>query len=1333
MLDFLRISEKKPKRGTVVVYPKFLIRKTKDLMTRGGDFYAVWVEDKNVWSTDENDAISLIDNEIDKYVSDHKEEYSFKYDTVIVSYMYDASSCMIDNWHKYCQKQRRDAYTLLDETLIFANMESTKKDYATKKLPYPLLEGRMDNYLKLMNTLYSDTERHKLEWSIGGVVCGASKTIQKFVVLYGSGGTGKSTVLNLIEDLFDGYYAVFDAKALGSSSNSFALEAFKSNPLVAIQHDGDLSKISDNTRLNSLVSHEMMTVNEKFKTAYANKFICFLFMGTNKPVKITDAKSGLIRRLIDVSPTGNLLPGSEYRKAVAGMKFELGAIAKHCEQVYLDDPTFYDAYIPKLMLGASNDFYNFIEDSYFTFLEEDGVTLTAAYAMYKTYNEEANVKYPMPKRAFKEELKNYFETYNDRITINGVRIRSYYEKFKHEKFEAVESTEEVNKPKEIIFDGVTSEFDKLCAQCPAQYTTKDGSPLSKWINVKTTLKDIVTSKLHYVQVPNNHIVLDFDITDEDGNKSLPLNMEAALKFPQTYTEVSKSGAGIHLHYIYEGDVSKLSRVYDDHIEIKVFTGNSSLRRKLTKFNSLPINSISSGLPLKGETKVINFKAVKNEQAIRTLIMRNLNKEIHSSTKSSIDFIFKILENAYDGSVSYDVNDLRNAVFAFAASSTNQSEYCMNLVGSMQFKSKTESTDISEDDKSKIIFYDVEVFPNLFLINWKVEGKGKSIVRMINPTPTDVENLIQFKLVGFNCRWYDNHILYGRLLGYNNKKLYELSQKIINNKPNAHFGEAWNISYTDVYDFSSKKQSLKKFEIELGIHHKELGLPWDQPVPESKWLQVAEYCDNDVIATEAVFNARHSDWVARKILAELTGMSVNSTTNSLSTKFIFGNDKTPQAQFKYRNLGEVTEDCDKIVFTKSGRLYDNFANDEYTIFNKHNEPVFPGYKYEYGVSTYRDEVVGEGGYVYSEPGMYKDVALLDIASMHPTTIIVENLFGKYTKRFKEVVQTRLCIKHKDFKTVKTLLNGVLEQYLNDEEAISTLAYGLKMVINPVYGLTSAKFPNAFKDDRNIDNIVAKRGALFMINLKHAVQERGFTVAHIKTDSIKIPNATPEIIEFVQEYGKQYGYNFEHEATYSKMCLINDAVYIAKDASDGHWTATGSQFAVPYVFKTLFSKEDIIFDDLCETKAVTSALYLDLNEKLPDVTSEEKERAKIWKSLLSDTPVSNEEEKKLESKLEQLDNIISGGHCYKFIGKVGRFTPMVDGCNGGHVLRETKATATKAAGYGYANGTKGYRWLESETVKGLNLEKGIDRSYYNKLVDDALACIQKYGDAESFMAN
>ena len=902
MLDFLMISRRSTKKG-VEIYPKFIIKNSSDLMIRGGDFYAIWIEDKGLWSTDEQDAIRLIDRELENYLKEHEQYLD---GTVTVKYMWDAESGTIDSWHKYCQKQMRDSYHTLDESLIFSNTNTTKEDYASKRLNYPLEPGDYSAWDRLISVLYTPEERHKIEWSIGAIVTGEAKYLQKFMVLYGSAGTGKSTILNIIQQLFEGYYSVFDARALGSSSNSFALEAFKTNPLVAIQHDGDLSRIEDNTRLNSLVSHELMTVNEKFKAAYSSRFNCFLYMGTNKPVKITDAKSGLIRRLIDVSPSGNKLGRNEYNDIMGRVKFELGAIACHCADVYNENPGAYDDYIPISMMGASNDFYNFVLDSYPIFRDDNGVTLKCAWEMYKTYCEDAKVPYPFSRRIFKEELRNYFHDYQERYTLeDGTRVRSYYIGFRTDKFEDEEQEPkiEVVEKKDILeFTSEVSILDKECSDYPAQYATEQGTPKYKWDNVTTTLKDINTKELHYVKVPENHIVIDFDIPDENGDKSLERNLEAAAKWPPTYGEYSKSGKGVHLHYIYSGDPKKLSSIYSDHIEVKVYTGKSSLRRKLSKCNNLPIATISSGLPLKGEDKVVNFDVVKTEKGIRTLIKRNLRKEIHPGTKPSIDFIHKILDDAYNSDLVYDVSDLKPAVLSFAASSTHQSEYCIKLVKKMQFKSKEVENPVIKVSEDKIIFYDIEVFPNLFLVNWKFEGEDQKVVRMINPKPAQIEELLKFRLVGFNCRRYDNHIMYARMMGYSNEQLYKLSQKIIT-QGQGFFGEAYNLSYTDVYDFAAKKQSLKKWEIELGIHHQELGLPWDQPVPEERWVEVAEYCDNDVIATEAVFNALQGDFTARKILAELAGMTVNDTTNSLTTRIIFGKERHPNLVYTDLATGE----------------------------------------------------------------------------------------------------------------------------------------------------------------------------------------------------------------------------------------------------------------------------------------------------------------------------------------------------------------------------------------------------------------------------------------------
>ena len=1300
MLDFVKIVTTRPKNGRPEVSPKFIIKKSEDLMIRGGDFYAVWVESRGLWSTDEQDVIDLVDAEIDNYILENKA--SFEDNPPIRKYMWDADTGTIDKWHKYCQRQSRDNYHPLDETLIFANTPTKKENYASKVLSYSLSKGDISAYDRLMSVLYSSEERRKIEWAIGSVVAGDSKTIQKFMVLYGAAGTGKSTVLNIIQQLFDGYYCVFDAKALGSASNSFALEAFKSNPLVAIQHDGDLSRIEDNTRLNSLVSHEYMTVNEKFKSTYTNRFNAFLFMGTNKPVKITDGKSGLLRRLIDVAPSGDKLSIKEYTHCMDQIKFELGAIATHCMAVYKDNPNMYDAYIPKVMLGASNDFYNYVVDSYFVFKEEDGISLNRAWEMYKTYCEEARVPYPMPKRQFKEELRNYFREYKDIYQMeDGTSYKSYFYGFKTDTLDVVDFEKnpgvEIEK---IKIDCTKSIFDEEYSECLAQYAKEDGSPRYKWDKVTTKLKDIDTSKLHYVRVPLQHIVIDLDLKGDDGEKSLEKNLEAASKFPHTYAELSKSGKGVHLHYIYNGDPEKLSRIYLPNIEVKVFSGKSSLRRQLTKCNDAPIATINSGLPLKEETPVINMKTVQSEKGLRRQIIKCLNKEYHANTKPSIDFIVKILDDAYNSGLKYDVSDLRNNIMIFAMGSSHQSDYCMAQLSKMKFKSDEPSSPVAS--QKPIVFYDVEVFPNLFVVVYKTEG-DVTPVKLINPTSKEIEDLIQFRLIGFNNRKYDNHILYARLVGYDNKALYNLSQSIIE-RGTGFFSEAYNISYTDIYDFASKKQGLKKWEIELGIHHQELGLPWDKPVPEELWSKVAEYCVNDVVATEAVWDHLQGDFTAREVLADLAGMTVNDTTNTLTTRIIFGKERHPQ-----------------LVYTDLSK-------------------EFPGYSYELGEDNkyhnmYRGVDLGYGGYVYAEPGMYTgDTALLDVASLHPHSIIALNLFGNYTQHFADLVNARIHIKHGDYEAVRHMFGGRLAKYLDDESTAKQLAQALKIAINSVYGLTSASFDNPFRDPRNKNNIVALRGALFMKTLQDEVAARGFTVVHIKTDSIKIADATPEIIQFCMDFAKKYKYDFEHEATYDRICLVNDAVYIARYSGNekingkhvGQWTATGKQFQIPYVFKSLFSHDKIEFTDKCITYQVKSALYLDMNEGMTVQSEAEKELA--WRDK-HDTPsefIGYKNPAFKEVSDDELRNAIAKGHNYIFIGRVGQFCPIKPGCGGGVLLREQNGK------YHAATGSKGYRWLESEMVQELGKEDDIDLTYFNKMVDEAVHDISQYGDFEAFVA-
>lgn len=1331
-MDFFNIVETKSKRDGYVVKAVPVVGRHSDFMTRGGSFYAIWDEENHIWSK----SLFRLCEIVDKELYEKKIEIAKTTDQEVKALSYK----MYDNgqWQKFMNylSNSPDSFRELDRTVLFSNDELCKDDYASFTLSYPLVNALCPNYDKLMETLYDPDERQKLEWTIGAIFSGASRTIQKFVVLYGDAGSGKSTFIKIIQLLFEGYCKAVETKALGMASDQFSMEPLRDNPLVAFQDDGDLSRIEDNTKLNSIISHERMVIREKHKSSYEIKLDTFLIIGSNSPVRITDAKSGLTRRLLDVVPSGRKLSIDEYDYVMSQIPFELSGIAWHCLEVYRSlGMHYYDRYVPIGMMLATDPFYNFVEANYFEFKDAEYLTLDRVWEMYKQYCEESGT-YRIKRTNVRDQLKSYFNEFYETKRYPDGQKRKVYVGFKTEKFitEGFQDEQIWTEPEVISYTerleikSHESELDILLRDCPAQYASnnENETPLMKWDNVTTTLKDLDTAKVHYILFPEemkNHICIDFDLKDSDGNKSAELNLEAAAKWPATYAEFSKGGAGIHLHYIYDGDISKLSALYSPGIEIKVFNGKSSLRRRLSYCNELPVAHISSGLPLKEEKKVVNFNRISSEKSLRDMIIRNLQKEIHPATKPSIDFIYKILEDAYNGGeLVYDIRDMRPAILAFAANSSHQADYCIRLVAKMKFCSENAGEVSESKDEEPLVFFDLEVFPNLLIICWKYQGEGKTVVRMINPTPNEVGKLMQLKLVGFNNRRYDNHILYARYIGWDNEALYQLSQKLIGNSENATFREAYNISYADIYEFSAVKQSLKKFEIELGIHHQENAHPWDEPLSEEYWNEVTDYCVNDVLAEEATFNARYSDYVAQEILADLTGMPVNSNGNSMAARLIFGKERKPELVYVDLATGEPSNS--------------KYANPD--VIN-----AFPGYEFKYDpetkkpVNMYRGTDVGFGGYVYAEPGMYTDVALIDVASMHPHSGIAMNYFGAYTKTFSDLVQARIYIKHKDYDKVRELFDGRLNKYLDDESKIGDLAYSLKIVINKIYGLTSAKFENEFRDNRNKNNIIALRGALFMRTLQDEVTMRGFTVAHIKTDSIKIPNATPEIIQFCMDFAKKYGYTFEHEATYDRMCLVNNAVYIARympadrcqslygyvpgdnKKKSGKWTPTGAQFAHPFVFKTLFSRQQVEFKDMCETKEVKSSIYLDFNENLPDVSEYENElalRAKGKQTKSQFLGMSNDD---LESEIQK-------GHNYHFVGRIGLFTPVVSGSGGALLL------AKRDNKYSAVVGTLGYRWLESETVQKAQMEDRVDMRYYRSLVDKAIEAISEYGDFEWFVS-
>lgn len=1165
-------------------------------------------------------------------------------------------------------------YGAWDQIVRFGDYEFKKDEYASFKLDYIPASGPCPNWDLFMDRVFVPGSRDKVEWFLGAIATGANVDIQKMLVLYADSGTGKSSLLRIIQGdsrngkpgLFEGYCYNLKTKRLVKREQKFLGDEIAANKPIGIDDDGDLSSTEDISSLNSIISHDTLAVDGKGKATSEITVKSSIILATNKFIRIDDAKSGLARRMIIAKMTGDTFPPSQWRKIDEGIRIERAQIMQHCIDLYESDPDRYlgeDEYV-LAMRYESGDEFEFLCNHAVDYAEF--VTAKGLYADYQS-----EVQGPLKKFQLINMLSGYFERDVKRYCKDGKEYGRCLVGLRLDKlglsdigsdddsYDATGTGSAID-PEKWIFEELNpkdTELFKELAKCPAQlsvsFSGEDPHPGKNWDDVTTALKDIDQTKEHYVRPPENHIVIDFDLK-EGGKKSLTKNLEAIQTWPLTYAEYSKSGNAIHLHYIYNGDLDTLANTVREDIEIKKFTGKSSLRRKLTKCSNHPI-AIITDLPKKEGKKKTDKQMMATEKSLERGIRLALSKKVHPDTSSNVNFIEKILREANEQGVTYDLRNLKDACLKFAASSTNQSERCLNVIAALDFCNNLQETITEEKKPKKYAVWDTEVYPDTFIFGYKYVDPDKPNPAMQRLKPTVLVNpdvitlgdiLASANFIGFNSFRYDNEVTYAYLMHGTPEAAYRASKDIITNPNHKPNWNAKDLTSIDIYDYAATKQSLKSWELELGIHHEECGYDWNAPIngDKAKLSKIIGYNANDVNATEAVWYATQADWTARKILAAISGLPLSKPTNDHTRVMVFGPD--------YKN--NVEEIKSEFVYTNLSEIFPGYTYDPYAPKAKR--------------SQYMGEYPGEGGYVYSEPGAYENVAVLDVASMHPHSIKRLNLFGdKYTDRYFDLVRARIFIKHKEYDKVAQLFDGKLMPYLKDDKDAKNLSMALKLAINSVYGLTSkdasteSGAKEIFKDPRNVDNIVAKYGALFMITLKNEVQKRGYKAIHIKTDSIKIPNADQDIIDFVMDFGKQYGFTFEHEDTYEKFFLADKAQNIGFSANEKKWHATGTMFIEPYVFKRIFSKEEITVNDLTHLVEVS------------------------------------------KSKLYLGD---------KFIGKSGAFYPVRADICGAEELKAVYDDGRTSS----PPKTKGFKWMEADVALNNKVDKDIiDYSFFEGMVD------------------
>ena len=1349
-----------------------------DLIVRGGAFAYYW--DGEQWSKDLRDIVLNIDSNIKSAVNEVRSEHPDS--TIKYGLAENSNSGIVTKFQKYCQAlQTKDI--AFNTTIFFDNQTPKRDDYSTIQLNYHPQPGKCDSFDKLAGTLYAPEELDKILWAIGALLTGNMPKIQKFLFLYGAAGTGKGTMLDIISKIFQEYRADIDLEKLTNGSQ-FGTSQIVDVPLL-VDSDSKIDRIKKDTDLLKLVSHEPVMVRKLYQDGYSVAFQGLLVTASNARYDAKNVNSGIHRRALVVHPSGNIVSKEDYNRLMNDINYEVPYIAQKAIDRYTElGEAFYDNYRDEEMVNYSDPFHACVSENLPLFTEKDGITLNQAASIYKEYIEELGWETKGVKQKVKLRLPDYYREFSKYKMIDGVRLTRYYSGFKTEKFPFLNGKDkpknvvECEQPSWLDLSEQPSLFDKEAAAYPAQLANENGTPKYKWDTVQTTLKDIDTNELHYVKVPQSHIVLDFDMKNEKGEKDLELNIKEALSYPQTYAEVSKSGGGLHLHYWYDGDVTKLKNLIKDDVEVKVYTGKSSLRRKLIKCNNLPIAHIATGLPLK-EKEVIMYKDIEDihwtEKKLRTFIENCMDKVHHSATKPEMDFIYTVLEQAKDTGVKYNLNDMLDSLTKFAMHSTHNSDYCLGIVNKLTLSTYQTEDEIGNgndiiDDKD-IVFFDIEVFSNLFLVCWKKNGfeipawvyddldkdinsgnnyqpsdilksnwydqhKNKDYGIWCNPTVNQLEYLLQHPLVGFNNRKYDNHILYNASLGATPMELYMQSQNIIN-----HTGDggmkpaAYNLSYADLYEFMDIKQSLKKWEIALGLTHDEFEFPWDQPLAVSNWARCAMYCMHDVDATDKVFNDKHAGqpaWMARKVMCELTEMSPNTKTQTLAEKFLFGDEQRPQDNFVWYDLAKE----------------------------------FPGYTFDPNrkpASDYHGKDPSEGGYVSSKPGVYgvsakdynegniidpetgrcKLVTYIDVASLHPHSLIAINYFGKYTPKFQALVKCRMHIKHGEldkaasaFSDIDPALSEKLSKFLNDPSLINGLAHAMKIIINIVYGMTSAKYDNKFRDPRNVDNIIAKRGALFMMMLEEELNARGCNVIHVKTDSMKITNYLQEDIQYAMDRANEFGYTFELECIFDRIALTNKSTNIGhiegKPEYDAHaWEAVGAQYAEPYVFKKLFSHEELVEDDYMVLKSSTAPIYLGgrfIGKNAYVYASLTGEDLYVVREENIAQSIQTKAQKPLKDYLAKRDyeglplEVQEANRAIK-ISKELKGRDFDISPERVQDIIDNNFPETKVTKHCSLSKTKDWAWRLSTDYKGY---KDINMGYYGKLKDDAIDDIYKVGD-------
>jgi len=457
--------------------------------------------------------------------------------------------------------------------------------------------------------------------------------------------------------------------------------------------------------------------------------------------------------------------------------------------------------------------------------------------------------------------------------------------------------------------------------------------------------------------------------------------------------------------------------------------------------------------------------------------------------------------------------------------------------------------------NKIVFYDLEVSPNYFLIGIKHEdGKieqysafGKKATLKQKHINRVQKLLNEYAFVGFNSLNYDSPILHEMLKGKTTQQIHAMSFDLVEGDLKRWECNIASKNQIDIMEVAPQQASLKLYGARLGTK-KLQDLPYGvhDKLTKPQTKKMAKYNVNDLDLTEALYTALLPQLKIRENLSKKYGIDVMSRSDAQVAEDVFkkllGITKKPKIDKP--NIVEYT--APKYIKFKSkelNKLRDKFEKTNYAINHKSGSIITPDWikendKVIIGGIAY---TIGIGGIHSNEKSVAHvgDIKNADIQSMYPSLIINSGKFpiqlgAEWMNIYRGFRDDRILIKHSN----------------------KELSAMLKIFLNGSFGKLGSHYSVLYAPHLLLDTTIT--GQLTLLMTIEALVDAGITVLSANTDGVEYIDSTNKGQKLIDKLGKKSNLVWEHaayKALYSRDVNSYVAVYDGEVKPKGFYAEAG----------------------------------------------------------------------------------------------------------------------------------------------------------------------------------